>query len=181
MGHTTVDLHTIGDYLFWANQHGLWQFFQAGILFVSFLIGMKLIYFPARRVRNLNFFAQIKRDDAQFPLRIQLEIRNFTGRTLVLSSPYFKYQRIRPDPRAHGDTPSGEFEVRFPDPSYQELREVEYMLRNKEMVSTVIPLDPLHADSEVEQAMSKRKIGVITCMCTWLDEKPRVHKLMRRI
>jgi len=137
-----VELDLLSDYLLWANLHGLWQFMQACILLVSFLIGMKLIYFPARRVKNLNFFTQIKRDDSQFPLRIQLEIRNFTGRTIVLSSPYFKYSKIRPDPHAHGDTPSGEYEVRFPDPSYQELREVEYMLRNKEMVSTVIPLDP---------------------------------------
>ena len=176
-----MDLELLSEYLLWANQHGLWQFIQAGILCVSFLIGMKLIYFPARRVKNLNFFTQIKRDDAQFPLRIQLEIRNFTGRTIVLSSPYFKYSKIRPDPRAQGDTPSGEYEVRFPDPSYQELREVEYMLRNKEMVSTVIPLDPQHSEDEIEKAFVKRRVGALTCMCTWLDEKPRVHKLVRRI
>lgn len=170
------------DILRWTNEYGVWGILQFVLLAVSFIIGLKIIYFPRRRIRNLNFnvsFVRDKRHD--FPSHIHLEFRNYTGRTVVLSSPFFRYRKLQPPSDAHGDTLSGEYEIKFPNGSGKELSEVEYLLRNKESVHTIIPIDPGHTDEEVNAMHAKRRIGTLTVMCTWLSERPKVDKLVRKI
>lgn len=165
----------------WANSHGIWNVAQFLILGSSFIIGLKLIYFPKRRIRNLNFHARVVRNERQkYRLFLYLELRNYTGRTVVLSAPFFRYLDLRPPLEAPGDSPSGEYEIKFPNNSGKDLTEVEYMLRNKESVHTIIPLDASHTDKEVERAR-RRRIGRLTMICTWLQDRPRVQKLVRRI
>lgn len=166
----------------WANDHGVWNVAQFVIVAVSFVIGLKLIYFPKRRIRNLNFHARLVRNERQkFQFFLYLELRNYTGRSVVLSSPYFRYMDLRAPEGAHGDTPSGEYEVRFPSNVGRQLTEVEYLLRNKESVHTIIPIDPAHTDKEAQRAHDRRRIGKLTVMCTWLQNRPTVQKLARRI
>ena len=170
------------DFLRWSNEYGIWGILQFLLLIVSFVIGMKLFYFPRRRIRNLNFNIRFVRDRRHsFPSHIHLEFRNFTGRTVVLSSPFFRYRKLQPPPDAHGDTLSGEYEIKFPDSQGKEMAEVEYLLRNKESVHTLIPLDPAHGEEEVNEIHTKRSIGTLTVMCTWLQGRPKVDKLVRKI
>jgi hypothetical protein len=170
------------DILQWTNNYGIWGILQFVILAISFLLGLKFFYFPRRRIKNLNFHTSLVRNSRHaFPLYILLEIRNYTGRSVVLSSPFFRYRKLRPAKDAHGDTLSGEYEIKFPGVSGKELTEVEFLLRNKESVHTIIPLDEEHTDSEVEALHKKTRIGVITMMCTWLAARPKVDKLVRRI
>ena len=63
----------------------------------------------------------------------------------------------------------------------KELTEVEFLLRNKESVHTMIPIDAEHKDEEVEALHKKTRIGTLTMMCTWLSGRPKVDKLVRRI
>ncbi|MGH8399586.1 MAG: hypothetical protein ACRESU_00660, partial [Gammaproteobacteria bacterium] len=42
----------------WANDHGVWAAVQAIVRVASFVIGLQIIYFPRRRIRNLNFHAR---------------------------------------------------------------------------------------------------------------------------
>jgi hypothetical protein len=170
------------SFLKWSNDHGIWDAAQFLVVAFGLGIGVKLIFFPRRRIRNLNFFTRLEREShAQFPLRIHLELRNYTGTTVVLSSPFFVYRELRPAPQAHGDIPSGEYEIKFPNPTGQLLSEVEYLLRNKESVVTFIPLDPQHSDDEVKKALERQCAGTLTVICTWLKEKPQIEKLARRI
>jgi hypothetical protein len=99
----------------------------------------------------------------------------------VLSSPFFRYRKLRPPPDAHGDTLSGEYEIKFPSPNGKSLTEVDYLLRNKESVHTIIPIDPEHSEKEVDEMHAKRRIGKLTVMCTWLSDRPKVDKLVRPI
>ncbi|HET7395240.1 MAG TPA: hypothetical protein VFK12_02250 [Gammaproteobacteria bacterium] len=166
----------------WANEHGVWGAVQAIVLVASFVIGLKIIYFPRRRIRNLNFHARLVRSERnKFRLMIYLELRNYTGRTVVLSSPFFRYLDLRAPSEAHGDTPSREYEIRFPSNGGKELTEVEYLLRNKESVHTIIALDPAHTDQEVHRALNKHRIGTFIVKCIWLQDAPRVQRLSRRI
>jgi hypothetical protein len=55
------------------------------------------------------------------------------------------------------------------------------MLRHGESVGTWIPLDASHTDSEVEGSMATQTLGTIKCTCTWLMEKPKIHRLKRKI
>lgn len=166
----------------WTNEHGIWSVAQFLILGSSFIIGVKLIYFPKRRIRNLNFHTRIVRNERQRPqLMVYLELRNYTGKTVVLSSPFFRFLDARPPPEAYGDTPSGEYEVKFPGANGKSLTEVEYLLRNKESVHTIIPLDPSLGEKDVERARSRRRIGTLTMICTWIQDRPKIQKLARRI
>lgn len=169
------------DLLRWSNEYGVWSIAQFLILAVTFFLGLKIFYLPRRRIRNLNFKVQFLRSNRHaYPSHIYLEFRNYTGRSVVLSSPFFRYRKLRPPPDAHGDTLSGEYEVKFPGSS-KELSEVEYLLRNKESVHTIIPLDPAHTDEEVNAMHAKRRIGILTVMCTWLQDRPQVDKLVRKV
>ena len=149
-------------------------------MLVSASVGLTVLFWAKGRVRNLNFFIRRLRDESHYPLKVYIEIRNYTGRSVVISVPYFVYGDLRPDPNARGDSPSREYEVKFPDPRNQTLSEVEYLLRHRESVSTWVPIDPTHTDEGVDQAIESRAVGKLRCMCTWLQDKPKVHKLARR-
>jgi len=165
----------------WAHEHGIWEMINILVLVVSALIGFTVLFWAKRRVRNLNFFVQRLRDASNFPLKVCVEIRNYTGRSVVLSAPFFVYRGLRPDPNARGDSPTGEYEVKFPDPRNQMLSEVECFLRHRENVSTWVPIDPTQTDQEVDKAINRHTVGKLRCMCTWLQDKPKVHRLVRRI
>ena len=168
--------------LHWANDYGVWSIAQFVILAVTFVLGLKFFYFPRRRIRNLNFNIRFVRNNRHaYASYLHLEFRNYTGRSVVLSSPFFRYRKLRPPPDAHGDTLSGEYEIKFPGASAKDYTEVEYLLRNKEAVNTLIPIDSVHTDDEVNTMHAKRRIGTLTVMLTWLQDRPKVDKLVRRI
>jgi len=170
------------SFLQMTNEYGIWSIAQFLIIAVSFFIGLKLIYFPRRRIKNLNFNIQFVRNSRHaFPSYIQLEFRNYTGRSVVLSSPFFRYRQLQPPTDARGDTLSGEYEIKFPSAAGKDMTEVEYLLRNKESVHTIIPIDPTHSEEEVNAMHKRRRIGTLTVMCTWLQDRPKVDKLVRKI
>lgn len=166
----------------WANDHGIWDAAQLIILVVGGALGLKFMLFPRRRVRNFNYFIRVGRGEhPQYPLVLHLQLRNYTGRSVVIVSPFVQYVDLRPPPDAHGDSPSGEYEIKLPDPMNQELSEIEYLLRNKENVSTIIPLDPAQTDQEVQRAIAGKTACKLTVTCIWLRDKPKVEKLVRPI
>ena len=164
--------------LLWLADHDIWGLITTAVLMLTTIGGILYLRYAKRRVRNLNFFISFKRENRpDYPLRIYVEIRNYTGRSVVFTNPFFKFKELRADPQGRGDSSSGEIEVKFPDPNKQYLSEVEYMLRHKENVTTWIPLDPIHSDAEVREALKRRRAGTLNCICTWLEEKPSIHKL----
>ena len=173
--------HFIFGWMLWAEQHGVWGIITTAVLLTSAAVGFAVLFWARGRVRNLNVFVRRDRDESNYPLKVKVELRNYTGRSVVISVPYFVYGDLRPDPNARGDSPSREYEVKFPDPKNQVLSEVEYLLRHRESVSSWLPIDPTHTDAEVDQAIERRSVGKFHCMCTWLHDKPKVHKLTRRI
>jgi len=168
-------------WMIWAEQHGVWGILSTLVLLISALVGFRILFWAKRRVRNLNFFVRRLRDESNYPLKVYVEIRNYTGRSVVISLPYFVYAKLRPDPNARGDSPSREYEVKFPDSGNHTLSEVEYLLRHRESVSTWVPIDPTHTDQEVDAAIDNRSVGKLHCKCTWLQDNPTVHKLLRWI
>jgi hypothetical protein len=165
----------------WAAKHGIWEMVTAIAAVSGLVVGFKVLFWAKRRVRGLNFFVSRIRDASNFPLKVNVEFRNYTGRSVVISVPYFVIARLRPDPNARGDSPTGEIEFKFPDRASNNLTEVEYLLRHRENVSTWIPIDPAHTDEEVDAAIKQQRVGKLHCMCTWLKDKPEVHRLVRRL
>jgi hypothetical protein len=170
--------HEIDSALLWLANHDIWGLITTAVLIMTTIGGILYLRYAKRRVRNLNFFVSFKRENiSDYPLKIYVEIRNYTGRSVVFTNPFFKFKDLRVDPQGRGDSSSGEIEVKFPDPNKQYLSEVEYMLRYKENVTTWIPLDPAHTDDEVKEALRQRRVGTLNCICAWLEDKPRIHKL----
>jgi Adenylate and Guanylate cyclase catalytic domain len=94
---------------------------------------------------------------SDYPLKVYVEIRNYTGSAVVLFADYYVYKgALRPDPNARGDKPSGKYEFKFPDPNGM-LQEVEYLLRHRDSVSSWVPIDPTHTDAEVDAALKQKK------------------------
>lgn len=151
------------------------------VLIGSAIIGFKFLFFPKSRVRHLNFSTRIREGTTEFPLRMDVEIRNLTGRSIVISNAWFEFGKLKPDPNALGDSPSGEYEVKFPGPDPRQLTEVEFLVRTKESLLTYIPLDPSTGMAAAEAALAAHKVGRFTCTVTWLDERPRSHQLRRRL
>ncbi|MDY6855692.1 MAG: hypothetical protein SWO11_13490 [Thermodesulfobacteriota bacterium] len=56
--------------------------------------------------------------------------------------------------------------MKFPYVTQQELKEVDYLIRHGENVSTWIPVDPKHTDQEVDQTIKNRRVATLYCMCT---------------
>jgi len=176
-----IDKSAISACMLWAHEHGVWDIINT-LLFGLSLTGVTILLWRRRRIRNLNFFVRrLPRDDSDYPLKVYVEIRNYTGRSVVISAPYFVYARLRADPNARGHSPSREYEIKFPDPVSGRLTEVEYLLRHRENVSTWVPIDPAHTDDEVDAAIRRGGVGKLHCMCTWLQDTPKVHRLITPI
>jgi hypothetical protein len=67
-------------WMLWADQHGVWGIVSTIVLLVSAAIGFTVLFWAKRRVRNLNFFVRRLRDQSNYPLKVYVEIRNYTGR-----------------------------------------------------------------------------------------------------
>ncbi len=167
------------------NLGGIWELCQLIILLVGPPIAW-LIYrwWVKRSIKNLNFYIAPARDAIRnYPLTLHFEITNYTGRSVVISYAYFRYNKLRPDEKARGDTLTGNYEVKFPDrdPDKEVLSEVEHFLRHKETVPTWVPFDPAHTDQEVKDAVDNREVGTLRCFVTWIQERPRTDRLKRRV
>ena len=171
------------EWLRTANEYGIWGLISTVVLLASSVLGFSIYFWAKRRVRNLNFFFTPRRNEIRgYPLVVLIEIRNFTGRTVIISSPFFRFNSIRPDPNSTCDSPSGDHEIKFPrHEGAPTLDQVEYMLRHGEKVRTWIPLDPTHSEKEVADALAAREVGSVHCTCVWLFDRPKVHRLIRRM
>ncbi len=167
----------------WADQHGIWDLLSLFVLVVTASIGIKLLLLPKRRVTHLNVFAKTTpRTEGRYPLRVHVEIRNFTQKAVVISVHPFKMQGLRPDPDGRGHSESGEVEVKFPAKPGDGLSEIDYFLRHGESVATWIPIDPSHSDEEVACALRNCTVGLLTLTCTWFGApRPMSHRLVTKI
>ncbi|MGD0462528.1 MAG: hypothetical protein ABSB74_08570 [Tepidisphaeraceae bacterium] len=165
-----------------ANSYGVWGFLSTLILFISYFTALKVLVLPKRRVPHLNFIFERKRDNNyDWPLRIMVKIRNFTGQPCVITSPYATLVKLRPDSRADRDSPSGQLEVKFDPREGEMLTEIDTLIRHRGEVHTWIPLDPAQRDEEVDAALSEATAGVFECKCVWVGERLRRHSLRVKI
>jgi hypothetical protein len=148
------------------------------VIVASAVTGFKLLFWTKRRIANLNFFVSSQRDASAYPLKVLVEIRNYTGSAVVIFAKHYVYKGgLRRDPNARGDTATGEHELKFPERTGVILQEVEYLLRHRESVCTWVPIDPTHTDQEVDAALKHKNVAELHLTCTWLREKPTVDKL----
>jgi len=166
------------DNLIFLNSLGLWEMLNFLLVIAGLAIG-SVYFFRKRRVPMLNIFTTYsKRQEGQnYTSLINIEFRNFTGCSIAICNPYFKYKNLRPDPAAHGDSYSGEYEVKFKGRNGTGLTEIEAFLPHKENASTWIPIDSAHSEEEIKAALGNKRVGTLYFTCIWVTEKPKVRKL----
>jgi hypothetical protein len=162
------------------HHHGIWAFLDLSIAATGLGVAIKLIWFPKQRIRNLNFSTWHDRSDPHFPLRVMINIRNFTGRSVVLVSKGFTFKSLRVMQGARGHSASKEYECKFPD-STGSLNTMEYLLQHRQDVLSWMPLDPSHTDQEVKDALDKHSVGLLALDYVMLEDKPKVQALNQPI
>ena len=160
---------------------GVWGLVQTLIQLIAALIGVRLVFFPRRRIKQLDFWAEVRTDHPQFPRAATLRVQNYTGTSIVISHPYFRTSELRAHPSGASNAATDEMQLKFPESSGQYLTEVELLLRNKESTYTLIPFDNTESEDRVRSAVTRRETGTIECNVTWLTRRPRTDRLRVRI
>lgn len=164
--------------LVFLNSLGFWEILNSFIIIAGIVFGS--VYFLRKnRVPMLNIFTfHTQRPEGQnYTSLVNIEFRNFTGSSIAICNPYFKYKELRPDPAAHRDSYSGEIEVKFRGMDGNGLTEIETFLRHKENTATWIPVDPKHSKEDIKAALDNKQVGVLCFTCVWITEKPKVRKM----
>jgi hypothetical protein len=144
------------------------------------------IFVPRRRVPGLNVYVTSERTPAdratgeRFPLRLKMEIRNFSGAPVLIRRAAFTFQSLRPHPQCHMHSETKECEVKFPGRIPNELCEPDCYLRQGGCVMTWIGLDTTHTDQEIQEALQANRIGVLRCSIVHLREKAQLYELKTR-
>ena len=150
------------DLLAELNKIGFWQIVNTSILVLGSVAS--LIYWRLRksRVRDLNFYITWKRDSrGRFPLILHFETRNLSQCIIVISSPYFVFDRARAGPYAHCDSATGQYEVKFKRSASDAYSEIACLLRHREVVTSYIPLDESQTDEELTKLSADKHFGTL--------------------
>lgn len=169
-------------------KYGIWDIISVLVLFFSFLIAIRFLFFPLYKVRDLNFYVTHRRDNSNYPSKLFIEITNFTNKNLVLSNTYFKPKNLLPHQNARGDTALKRFELKF-DPNYAS---PDYLIIHGSTCLTWFPIDQNQSDEDIHAILhpgkkrflffkyTPRLAGNFDCKCTFLTKKPRTIRLIRR-
>jgi len=175
-------MNLIYNFFLGADKIGLWSAISA----LSALVGLFLAinYIKTRAyTRGLNFYiAHSRKEGTNFPNKIMINIRNYSGGTIVITNPYFKFGKtVIPDESAACDSYSKEYEIKFEDSEKKYLNEVDIMLRHKEKTITSIPADPRESDTKIKEAIEKHEVGVLYCNVIWLKDRPKIIRIKKKI
>jgi hypothetical protein len=169
------------DFLVKANNAGFWSAISA-IAAVSGVIIAKNYLKTRSFTRGLNFFINHSRENGDFPNRIKIEIRNYSGKTVVLTNPYFKFGKfIEPDESASCDSYTKEYEIKFSKPSSETFDDVDILLRHKEKTETWIPIEPSENDEKIKNTLESHSVGILYCYAIWLGERPKAIRIRKKV
>jgi len=164
-----------------AQTHGLWDFLTfCSVVFGAFM-GYRYFFYSKSNIKNLNIkkWLSEEKEDNTYPLKIRIEIRNYTGQSVVIFDSFFILKKFKPDPKASMDEQTGRIETRYPS-KYGQI-EVDYLIRHKESVETWIPLEPNQNIDEIKKTLKESFIGRFYFSCNWVGIKPKLQKLERKI
>lgn len=160
----------------WLNDYGLWNAVQTVILVGGSIVGARILWGARKRIEQLDFWA-VTDGTPQFPKAVRLFVQNYTGTSVVVSSPYFRYRDLPAHRFAAAHGPAEEYQLKFPNPDGQLYSEVEVLLRHKETTHTLVPFADEVETDRLEGARKSRSLGTLTCNVTWLTKKPRTERL----
>lgn len=177
---------SVEGWLRYLAELGAWDLVSI-VMAVTGVIGVSLwLFVPRRRVPGLNVYVTSERvpadraGDERFPLRLRMEIRNFSGAPVLIRRAGFTFVALRADPQCPMHTETKECEVKFPGRVPNELCEPDCYLRQGGCVLTWIAIDSGHTDQEINEALQANRVGVLRCSIVHLREKAQLYELKTR-
>lgn len=149
----------------WAKDQGLWDFLTAG---AGLLISTVLVSKWKKKIPEFSVFLSysLNTGHKNYPNVLNIELRNLMDSPLVIGRPNFKFARgLRGGRFAHGNTATGDYEIKFrpigpdglPIPGYSY---TNVMLRHREQAYSYLPLPDEWTEADLlAAAASKRWFG----------------------
>jgi hypothetical protein len=149
----------------WAKDQGLWDFLTAG---AGLLISTALVSKWKKKIPEFSVFLSysLNTGHKNYPNVLNIELRNLMDSPLVIGRPNFKFVRgLRGGRFAHGNTATGDYEIKFrpigpdglPIPGYSY---TNVMLRHREQAYSYLPLPDEWTEADLlAAAASKRWFG----------------------
>jgi hypothetical protein len=146
-------------------EYGIWEIIELLIVLFGGLAALFYL-FPRRSIQN--FYISATRGVANPPYTkvIHIEMRNLTNEPLYVLSQGFRFgNAIHASPNAAIDHATQTCEVKFPGPNPNLLTEIDTLVRHGQPVSTWVPVDPTHADADIDAALQNRSLGMLRLLC----------------
>jgi len=143
---------------------GIWDVIQTAIA-LGGVLAILFYLFPRRSIENFYIDATRSGGDPPYPKVIRIEMRNLTNEPLYVLSRGFRFgDVIHASPLAAIDHATQTCEVKFPGPQGH-LTEIDTLVRHGQPVSTLVPVDPNHADEIIDAALQNRSVGILRLTC----------------
>lgn len=156
------------------------------ILFVADKI--RVFVQAKKRIKNLNVYCWIGRDQSNYPCKLYIQFRNWTNRTFLITIEGYKLPAgIQADKNATRDSSTGLLEIKFienapqKNSSSEKTLNIDAIIRHGEDKTVWVPLSPAQDQKVLEEALSRGKIGKIKAEILWFDEKPIYRKYCPKI
>ena len=172
------DMNDFINNLKFLNLIGLWDIISCLILIAGTIFGIIYYKKSKRRIRPLNVYLSWRKNMHSFNKVLHIEIRNLDETPFVVSSSYFVPDKIKMHPKAHQDSISHEYEIKFRMNETDQLSQVTCILRHRDIALTYVPINDAQSNDLLDTLSKEKSVGTFHCLITEFKEKekPKTYK-----
>lgn len=166
------------------NDAGIWNILT---VVIAAVIGRLLLSMRKQSVQKVSVHSvfRLETGHPQYRNVIAFEVRNLLDGPIVLHAPHFRFDRLKPSRFAHGDTASGEFEVKFRPGAITGLSDKEdsrswmtLLLRHRETAVSYIPIEDEIDKAAFLTLLDRNRLGALYLdVVEFTHNGPQVHRL----
>ncbi|HEV7272081.1 hypothetical protein [Pseudoxanthomonas sp.] len=166
------------------NDAGIWNILTVAIAAV---IGRLLLSMRKQSVQKVSVHSvfRLETGHPQYRNVIAFEVRNLLDGPIVLHAPHFRFDQLKPSRFAHGDTASGEFEVKFRPGAITGLSDkadarswMTLLLRHRETAVSYVPIDDDIGKEAFLALLERNRLGALYLdVVEFTHNGPQVHRL----
>lgn len=166
------------------NDAGIWNILTVAIAAV---IGRLLLSVRKQSLQKVSVHSvfRLETGHPQYRNVIAFEVRNLLDGPIVLHAPHFCFDQLKPSRFAHGDTASGDFEVKFRPGAITGLADndnpyswMTLLLRHRETAISYIPIDDDISAEEFQALLQRKRIGALYLdVVEFTHNGPQSHRL----
>ena len=165
------------------NSLGLWNM---ATLVLAGVVGSVLISWRKAGIKHVSIFMVYRLDTGhpQYKNVIAFEFRNLLDGPIVLHAPSFRFRKLAPSRYAHGNSATGDFEVKFRLGALTGLAQQDHrswmttLLRHRESAISYLPIDDTIEEAQLLRLLRSNGVGHLYLdVVEFRDSHPHVHRL----